>query len=207
MSWKPRFSVRQCLIGAVLMALLLTWTKNTTKFESVSLLRVHNLSQQNDYKTVQRKVVDDFTSQAVIDNAVASFESPNDQAAAARMLSTLKADYPGNSEILRISVTASGWQDSEEECNKAVDALCNSYLASAPAAPIQLIQTADVPGNNTRGITTLAWLLGFTILAFVFYGETLFAKIKRSLNVPVMATYAQTNTATGTAQALDVPAE
>lgn len=185
MSWKPRFSVRQFLIGTALMALLLVWAcKQGLRFQAQSTVLVSKpgMLAQNASDVAAFEVAREvarLTSQKTVEVAVANLESQTDRATSARMLSTVKAESLGlHSEgLLLLSVSANGsWPDSSQECITALDALCESY-ATGKNNSATVLQTASVANRSNATAAKRAGLIAAAILFFVLYGEALFGKI------------------------------
>lgn len=149
------------------MALLLTWVRYTVLFQAQALVKVSPRPRDNTI------AIASLTSKENIEATVASFESPSDQASAKRLLSSVKAEYISDTELVLVRAAGSAWLDSREPCTQALDALCKK----SKLANLKVIQTAVV--LNDRREVNLVFAGGtILILCFVLYGETVFAVVR-----------------------------
>lgn len=145
-----QFGILEFLIGIVAIAIILTWSIENNVDNTYALIRVGpavtNLSlpgSSNSYDDTKAQVAAVFTSDESIERTLRLY-LVREQEAVERLLRTVRATYPGDGEVLRLSISDSSQGRGIEVLNTHL----SETVSTISAARITLLRKPISPSSN-----------------------------------------------------------
>lgn len=143
--FKPRYGIAALLAFMTLVGASIVVFMAMAKYEAVVLARLPVTGNQASYEKQRQDVIKQVFSDSVLSGAAAKLSGKADPELASEISKRLTADYPGQSEILRIAV--SGNRITHKERYKDIANAVATTLIEQNPGTMTLIQPAIVPNT------------------------------------------------------------